>query len=81
MLIYVFCTSCECEIVFCFDLVEQFQVQQRKSTKNQFSSFGLIEKSMDLSLTLLAVISEGKNIVNLYAGTSTSGVQKHAFRG
>ena len=47
----------------------------RKSTKNQFSNFSLIEKIMDLSLTLLAVISEGKNIENLYAGKAPPPVE------
>ena len=41
--------------------------KRRKSTKNQFSNFGLIEKIMDLSLTLLAAISKGKNIVNQWS--------------
>ena len=59
LLIYVFCTSCEPEIVLPNQNKKLFHIRNlfktRKSTKNRSPNFGLIEVTMDLSYTLLSV--------------------------
>ena len=63
-MIYVFCTNRECGIVFVSfaEVGKHFHVRNlyktRKSTKNLWSNFGLIEEIMDLSRILLALSTQ-----------------------
>ena len=74
LLTYVFCTSCQPEIVLpvlqiksktssCFNLYKL-----RKSRKDQSSNFDLIEQPMDLSCINLAVLYSNDKLIQLLYG-------------
>ena len=57
LFIYVFCNSFEHEIILSLlqIKIKQFHIHRCKSTKNQWSNFGLIEETMGVSCILIAV--------------------------